>query len=256
MIVDTSQWARFPEIICSVSGAYTVGFLNSEQGRGYSYDSVVKHSSDIHEIENFRNLLNTLQIEHFHNPTIALPRETETSLDNKLGKNYVVFHCWPAGINSDWKCWPDEHWVELSKYLAERNTSIVFTGSKQDTLRTDSLINKFDFEHNAINCAGTTSLLETTQILHNASLVVSVNTAIMHLAAAVGSNLIALCGPTNPKRWGPLSQNSFCPQPASEPHWYLNLGFEYPNEFCDSMRSISVQDVIEHIEKYELLNNV
>ena len=71
----------------------------------------------------------------------------------------------------------------------------------------------------------------------------SVNTGVMHLAAAVGAPTIALNGPTSATRWGPIGANVVCVDSELPGCGYLNLGFEYDGHRTDCMRGISVDRV-------------
>ena len=50
--------------------------------------------------------------------------------------------------------------------------------------------------------AGTCSLAQTAALIQRADAVVSVNTGIMHMAAALGTPVVGLDGPTSSLRWG------------------------------------------------------
>jgi ADP-heptose:LPS heptosyltransferase len=55
------------------------------------------------------------------------------------------------------------------------------------------------------NLAGRTSFKETGALLARANVLVTGDTGPMHLAAAIGTPLVALFGPTDPHRTGPMS---------------------------------------------------
>ena len=74
----------------------------------------------------------------------------------------------------------------------------------------------------------------------------------MHLAAILGRPLVALHGPTNPARWGPLTSGSATPvilgPGTSEGGAYLHLGSEYPKEPVYLMDQISPDAVIRALK--------
>ena len=55
----------------------------------------------------------------------------------------------------------------------------------------------------AVNLAGETSLPELAHLYKNALMLITTDSGPMHLAAAVGTPVIALFGPTDPQRTGP-----------------------------------------------------
>src|SRR4030067_2955272 len=82
----------------------------------------------------------------------------------------------------------------------------------------------------ATHLAGKPPLRDTAIVLKSPVLLVTVNTGIMHVGAALGVPLVALHGPTSSKRWGAYMKNG-CQIAIESPIpgcGYLNLGFEYP----------------------------
>jgi ADP-heptose:LPS heptosyltransferase len=107
--------------------------------------------------------------------------------------------------------------------------------------------------------AGKGNLLSTAAYLNGAAAVVAVNTGTMHLAALLEKPLVALHGPTNPDRWGPIypghanSNSTLVLGPGSEEGGaYLNLGFEYPENPSYLMDQISVEAVVAALRKFSL----
>jgi ADP-heptose:LPS heptosyltransferase len=129
----------------------------------------------------------------------------------------------------------------LGKLVADWGYGVAITGGPSDITASGALAKKM--EGPAISFAGS-SLLETIKILASAAGVVAVNTGVMHLAAALDRPLVALHGPTNRDRWGPLSHHAISLGPgAPEGCAYLDLGFEYPANPPDCMNLITVEEV-------------
>jgi ADP-heptose:LPS heptosyltransferase len=110
-----------------------------------------------------------------------------------------------------------------------------------------------------LSLAGKASLLDAAAYLNSAAAVVSVNTGTMHLAALLGSPLVALHGPTNPDRWGPNYPGStrhhktiILGPGMQEGGAYLNLGFEYSDNPIYLMDQISVEAVISALRKFSI----
>jgi heptosyltransferase I len=92
-------------------------------------------------------------------------------------------------------------------------------------------------------------LAQTAALLAHSRLVVSVDTGIMHLAAALDLPLIALHGPTSSKRWGPISKNAVAID-SPDPHaGYLYLGFEPPAGPSRCMEAITYERVLDECLK-------
>jgi ADP-heptose:LPS heptosyltransferase len=110
-----------------------------------------------------------------------------------------------------------------------------------------------------LSLAGQANLLTTAAYVNGAAGVVAVNTGTMHLAALLGKPLVALHGPTNPDRWGPVYPGAIAGQSAlvlgpglKEGGAYLNLGFEYPENPTYLMDQISVEAVVDALRKFSI----
>jgi ADP-heptose:LPS heptosyltransferase len=99
--------------------------------------------------------------------------------------------------------------------------------------------------HSRIRNRAGLSLAATAALLAKARLVVSVNTGVMHLAAAVGVPLIALHGPTSARRWGPVGPRAIALESPCDGCGYLDLGFEYSRQPRHCMNAISYRMVHE-----------
>ncbi len=111
----------------------------------------------------------------------------------------VVIH---PGSSGEWpsKRWPDENYTDLAEAMAA-DRQVVFVGQAADRDWIDSLIR--GMKHPAINAAGRTTFAQLYQLLEGAALVVTTDSAPLHLAAAAGARTIALFGPTDPGRHCP-----------------------------------------------------
>jgi heptosyltransferase I len=250
LFIDTSQWARINSLLTYFSNSRSkIGFDTKYQYRKIIYDSTVTHSNKVHEIYNFRKLISLAGIRSNNLPEIKI----HINGDPKK----ISIHLKPGGYLSYLKEWPENRWVEIVKYLLVKGYNIFFTGSKKDFDSIEYFIKGIPNKTNLFNVAGEFSLYETAVHLKSSKLVISVNTGIMHLASAVGANLIALHGPTNPVRWGPINKNSITIQSTYPYAPCLNLGFEYncKDKTGECMKTIQVHEVIKAIEVFLNTNN-
>ena len=72
----------------------------------------------------------------------------------------------------------------------------------------------------------------------------SVNTGVMHVAAALEVPTIALNGPTSGRRWGPVGVHTRCVASPLIPDGYLNLGFERNEHYRTAMLGITLAMVV------------
>jgi heptosyltransferase-3 len=117
---------------------------------------------------------------------------------------YAVVHPMPRWR---YKQWHQAGWHGLLAHLASRGLQIVLTGGPgaSDADYVDDLLAHAPAQAKAatIRAQGRLSLAQMADLLKHASLYVGPDTAPTHLAAACGTPVVALYGPTDPTLWGP-----------------------------------------------------
>lgn len=98
------------------------------------------------------------------------------------------------------KRWPVERWRALITALP--NEQLVLFGTAKDAVLTTAIA--AGFGDRVENAAGRTDLIHFADRLRGCRLLVTNDTGGMHLANALGVPVIALFGPTNPLRTGPV----------------------------------------------------
>ena len=240
LFLDFGPWCRLNAIIAICSGAeFIAGFRTSAQARHFGYDLVVDHSEHAHELENHRGLVRALGILPVHPPRLRC-EELESQKVYDLSKRFAVFHLWPGGSAAKLKEWAVGRWIALAEDFAADRYDVAFTGAASQRALNDSVIAEVrpSLRPRMRNAAGT-SLRETLRLVSRAELVVSVDTGVMHMAAAVGVPLVALHGPSSPQRWGPVSENALVLEPPLSGCGFLNLGFERVRRTPACMKAIS-----------------
>ena len=250
VLVDLSAWRRFDAVLAALSGAkVAIGLRTPGQHRHFAYDFVVDHRRD-HEIENDRRLLREVGLESGGEPEVRLPEGARTPLDQP----YVVFHLWPGGANFEERSWPIDSWRRLAKEVGGRGYDIVLTGGPGDVRVADELVSAWGELGIGVHNAAGGKWADSLTWLGYAAAVISVNTGVMHVAAALGTPTIALNGPTSTTRWGPRGRFTRSVASPTVPDGYLNLGFEQDERYRDCMSAITVEMVIETWD--ELLGEV
>jgi len=108
------------------------------------------------------------------------------------------------GANFEGKRWDKNKFAQLGKELFRYyDIKIIAVGSKNEILLANEVIQKID-NKNAFNLAGQTNIRELAAILEMSSLLITNDTGTMHLASAVGCPIVAIFGPGNPYRYGPI----------------------------------------------------
>jgi ADP-heptose:LPS heptosyltransferase len=96
------------------------------------------------------------------------------------------------------KEWPIERFSELAKQIGSKALVIWGPGERERAAQIGAEL------------APPTNLRELARVLRDASLVIGGDTGPLHLAAALGTRVVGLYGPTNPKRNGPYGQLENC----------------------------------------------
>ncbi|HEY5994234.1 MAG TPA: lipopolysaccharide heptosyltransferase II [Gallionellaceae bacterium] len=125
-------------------------------------------------------------------------------LNLTLDKPVVVF-C-PGAEYGPAKRWPVSYFAELAQRLAERGYAIWLVGSNKDKEIGDKIVALGNPQSR--NLCGQTDLAEVIALLSCANLVVSNDTGLMHLAAALDRVMLALFGSSSPQFTPPLSDKA------------------------------------------------
>jgi heptosyltransferase-3 len=241
-LIDFGQWTRLEAMYAALSGArWTAGFATAGYSRHHAYDDVVEHSNSVSELQNFRALVSRMGIDPTADPSFQL---SDDEVVLPTSDPYAVFHLWPGGFRSELREWPPDSWRELARRFADRGFTVVLTGGPSDVTRTQQFIDSSpELAGHMVSVAGRYRIADLLHVLAGAQSVVSVNTGLMHLAAAVGVRTVALNGPTSAGRWGPVGANVVSVNSDLPCCGFLNLGFEYDGQRTDCMQGIGVDRV-------------
>ena len=124
--------------------------------------------------------------------------------DSGLGNDQPYAVLVPA-TRWETKCWPAERYGRLAELIRRQHVlpSILVGG----TADIDAGQKSADASDGAArNLCGRTTLRQLAALIDRASVVVTANSTPMHVAAACHRPLVALFGPTNPRRTGPYGR--------------------------------------------------
>jgi heptosyltransferase III len=183
------------------------------QIRRHFYTDFVEHRMrDMHTIDYNLSLLEPLGIVNAE-PAIQLDlpqtaRDKAEALlhEAKIDNRFVVVHPGSARVE---KFWASERWAEVIEHLRKR-FSVVLTGgsSNLEQAHLARIKSKLSWAEGnpggaVVDLSGKTDLLTLGALIAQAQLVVTVDSAPMHLAAATRTPQVILFGPTNPFHWRP-----------------------------------------------------
>jgi ADP-heptose:LPS heptosyltransferase len=101
------------------------------------------------------------------------------------------------------KQWPEERFRTIAERLVrDRGAAIVLAGSPADRAQVDAVLSALPPER-AMDLSGGTPLLTVAAVLERLDLFVTGDTGPMHLAHLVGTPVVAIFGPSEPRRYAP-----------------------------------------------------
>ena len=200
-------------LLLGLSGApRRVGF-SSGGGAAFLTDAL-EHDPHLHTAANLLRLVDValpalpdasapIQFPKLQVPESARREARSLLRDAGAGHPIVGFH---ASGGRPIKQWHVERFAQVATRLArDLASTIVLTGAVEDRPLVDSLRASLPSEVNVIDVAGAMDLPVFAALLEQLSLFVTGDSGPMHLAAAVGTPVVALFGPSDPARYGPLT---------------------------------------------------
>ncbi|MBJ2109830.1 ADP-heptose--LPS heptosyltransferase RfaF [Proteus terrae] len=108
------------------------------------------------------------------------------------------------------KRWPHYHYAALAQKLIEQGYQIFLFGSQKDKEAGEEIKQALTLEAREVcfNLAGETSLEQAVNLIASCKAVVSNDSGLMHVAAALERPLVALYGPSSPDFTPPLSHKA------------------------------------------------
>lgn len=246
-----------PAFSCWLSGAKirvaSYGGWSKSNWRNWAYTHVTPAPALVHEVEQHLRVLNDIGIPTPDERLCLVVPEEEHAWARALIAPYrpakKIVHVHPV---ARWlfKCWDDEKMAAVIDWLqAEQNAQVFVTSSAapRELQRTRNILAYCRTK--PVLLAGNISLTQLAALAEQADLFFGVDTAPMHVAAAVETPVVALFGPTNANAWHPWSRQQItlrrdCPCEATG------------TKACDwskvraCMSAISVRDAREAIGKY------
>jgi heptosyltransferase-3 len=106
------------------------------------------------------------------------------------------------------KCWKDEYMAGVIKWLLSKKVAVIVTSSpsRQEMARAKNILALAGEDARLIDLCGITTIKQLAAISATSDLFIGVDSAPMHIAAAVGTPVIALFGPTGDLQWGPWGE--------------------------------------------------
>jgi heptosyltransferase-2 len=176
------------------------------------YTETFEYNSEIHEIDKNLSLLNSFGFKTYYRVPELFPSNGDIFKVNiLLGKiDCDKMICIAPGSKWNTKKWTKENYSLLCEKLILNGYNVILIGGKDDTVECEYIES-----HNekVFNLCGLLTINETAVVIKRASLLISNDSAPVHIASATGTAVIDIYGPTNPEiGFYPISDKSICIQ--------------------------------------------
>ncbi|MEG3110586.1 MULTISPECIES: ADP-heptose--LPS heptosyltransferase RfaF [unclassified Pantoea] len=177
----------------------------------------------------------------------------ETAAQFQLSADRPIVGFCPGAEFGPAKRWPHYHYAALAQQLIAEGYQVVLFGSAKDRPTGEEIIAALPDEarSHCRNLSGDTSLEQAVILLAHCRAVVSNDSGLMHIAAALNRPLVALYGPSSPDFTPPLARQARVIRLITGYHKVRKGDAE--QGYHQSM--IDIQPVRVHQELNELLNS-
>ena len=147
--------------------------------------------------------------ENIPNPQLSTSPEAAWILACSLGvldnKSKILGLC-PGAEYGEAKRWPAEYYAEVANEVINKGWQVLLFGSDKD-LPVTNLINQLT-QNKCVDLGGKTKLGEAIDLMALCNTIVSNDSGLMHIAAALDKKLIAIFGSSDPYHTPPMQPNA------------------------------------------------
>lgn len=207
-VIDLQSLMRSGLMAWLANGKLTIGLDDAREGARGFYDAIVPRPSyHTHAVDWYLAALPPLGVPvHWNFTWLPEHKDTAHIVREKWRSDSGRWIALQPGARWLNKRWPVEYFAELVKKLRNRFDDVRFVilgGSADHDLGRH--IFKTDPER-CLDLTGRTTLTEMVEWTRLCELMVTNDTGPMHVAAALGKPVVAMFGPTEPRRTGPYGQ--------------------------------------------------
>ncbi|PKN76517.1 MAG: lipopolysaccharide heptosyltransferase I [Deltaproteobacteria bacterium HGW-Deltaproteobacteria-10] len=207
LVIDFHGLLKSALIVLLSGGKRKLGYDSLQELSGLFYTERIPEDMSKHAVDRYLDFLRYLGVQTAI-PEFPLPSDNtaEAKVQATLEKHGLINKKFIA-VNPvaywETKLWDNAKFARLADAIKTRlNVEVVFTGSEKDAI--EKIITQMSTK--TVNLVGETTLSELAYLYKKAQLVLTTDSGPMHLAAAVGTEVVALFGPTDAKRTGPYGE--------------------------------------------------
>jgi heptosyltransferase-1 len=251
LVIDLQCLARSGAFAWLANGKCLVGLDEPREGARGFYDIIARRESfHTHAVDWYLAVLKTIGVPVHWNfnwlperPAIA--NEVKRQAESFAGSRWIIIQPGARWLN---KRWPAENYAALVQQIAATHPEVRFAilGGNEDR-ELGATISRADSQR-CLDLTGKIPLPEMVEWIRRSELMISNDTGPMHVAAALGKRVVAIFGPTEPRRTGPYGQlaNVIRMELPCAPCMKSNCNYFKPME-C--LRGISTEKVFDRIAK-------
>ncbi len=141
------------------------------------------------------------------NPSFVTSVFDRFSIDTTSNISNKILILAPGAAFGEAKKWPEEYFAKVAVDKTQSGWDVVLLGSVKDRISTDYIEKKVNNPKKCKNLAGQLQLPETVAIISKATVIVSNDSGLLHVAASLNIPLIGIYGSTSPNFTPPLIED-------------------------------------------------
>lgn len=254
VLVDFRGDLRFVVLFGLLSGI-KIRISNSRSGQSSLLHAYSNYEVDRHEVERSLDVIKCLAPVISGVRTRVFLEQDEVYaikqlLEKAIGMPFPEKLALIAPYSSkDVKSWPDGHFKEVIAYLRKRNFTVIVVGAPENAEHAGNLIEGFS-EH-VFSMAGKTNIRELAALTSVSTLLVGVDTGVLHIASGFDVPVLAIFGSTRSVEFRPYSpfarviESNTC-----QCNQFLHIKCDYPEgNYAKCLQDVSPAAVINALEE-------
>jgi len=203
-VLDLQGLLKSALYVAATGAPIRVGFAEGREGAPWFLTHrLAAPPQPIHAVERYLRLAAAVDageaVREFHIATAEEDRAVARLYLATCPRPRVALHPaarWPT------KLWEISRWREVAASLLAEGIGVILTGGREDTEMATAICTGMNPPPPSL--AGRLSLKQLAAVLREVDVMVTVDSGPLHIASAVGTPVVALFGPTDPVRTGPL----------------------------------------------------
>ena len=191
-------------LLAKASGARRIIGLKNHNIRFLTDSIEDKGFGALHQAQYWLNLVAVLGADSMARPAQVRREPFPGPALATSGRPKIVIHAGSGGYSRA-RRWPAESFAAVAQSLqAQYDAEIVLVGADAD----DGHLLETMLQEKPINLTGKTSLPHLADVIARADLFIGADSGVMHIAAATGTPVVSIFGPSNPAAWRPWAIGS------------------------------------------------